>query len=129
MELHHIGWAVRRLDEHRHHFADELGLPFDGVEEFPDLRVVFYDAGTCLVELLESTSPNSDIAAFLAERGEGIHHLAYRVEDVAAALDTAETRGLRRLDAVPRPGARGTLIGFVDPAREDGVLVEYVEEG
>ena len=121
-----MGWAVRRIDAHRRHFADER-LPFDGVEEFPDLRVACYDAGTCLVERLESTAPTSDIATFLAERGEGIHHLAYRVPDVAAALDAAADRGLNRLDAVPRPGARGTLIGFVDPGREDGVLVEYVE--
>jgi methylmalonyl-CoA/ethylmalonyl-CoA epimerase len=127
MRLHHIGWAVESLDAHADHFGRQLGLPYEGVEEFPTLKVAFYDGGGCLVELLEATDEADDVAEFLRQRGEGIHHLAYEVPDVAEALRLAEERGLRLIDRVPRPGARGTLIGFADAGRPDGVLVEYVE--
>lgn len=127
MRLHHIGWAVASLDAHHDHFARQLGLPYEGVEEFATLKVSFYDAGGCLVELLEATDDGDDVAEFVARRGEGIHHLAYEVADVAEALRLAEERGLRLIDRVPRPGARGTLIGFADAGWPDDVLVEYVE--
>ena len=127
MRLHHIGWAVESLDAHADHFGRQLGLPYEGVEEFPTLKVAFYDAGGCLVELLEATDDGDDVAEFITRRGEGIHHLAYEVPVVAEALRLAEERGLTLLDRVPRPGARGTLIGFADAGRPDGVLVEYVE--
>jgi methylmalonyl-CoA/ethylmalonyl-CoA epimerase len=127
MRLHHIGWAVDSLDAHADHFRRQLALPYEGVEEFPTLKVAFYDAGGCLVELLEATDEGDDVAEFLARRGEGIHHLAYEVPDVADALRLAEERGLSLIDRMPRPGARGTLIGFADAGRPDGVLVEYVQ--
>lgn len=127
LSIHHIGWAVHSLDADHDHFGRQLGLPYEGVEEFPTLKVSFYDAGGCLIELLEATDPSDDVALFIAKRGEGIHHIAYEVPDAAEALRTAEERGLRLIDRTPRPGARGTLIGFVDPGRPDGVLVEYVE--
>ncbi|MPZ59853.1 MAG: methylmalonyl-CoA epimerase [Propionibacteriales bacterium] len=127
MRIHHIGWAVSSLGEHHDHFAGQLGLPYEGVEKFPTLSVAFYDAGSCLIELLEATDPSDDVAHFVRRRGEGIHHLAYVVDDVAEALREAGVRGLRLIDHRPRPGARGTQIGFVDPQRPDGVLVEYVQ--
>jgi len=127
VQLHHVGWAVRSLEDSLEFFRTTLALPYEGVEEFPTLRVAFFRAGATLIELLEPTS-DDDVAEFLRERGEGIHHLAYRVDDVAAELSAATERGLVLVDTVPRPGARGTLIGFVDPQREDGVFVEYVEE-
>lgn len=128
MKLHHIGWAVRSIAASRPHFESELGLQFDGIESFPNLQVAFYDVGTCLVELLEATTvEETDVSTFIAAHGEGIHHLAYEVSDVSRALDEARAKGLRVLDTKPRPGARGTMIGFVDPRREDHVLVEYVE--
>jgi methylmalonyl-CoA/ethylmalonyl-CoA epimerase len=128
MRLHHIGWAVRSISDNRAHFEEQIGLPFDGIEEFPRLSVAFYDVGGCLLELLEATSPEEDdVSRFIERRGEGIHHLAYEVPDVAAALAEAERRGLPLIDRVPRPGARGTMIGFADPGREDGVFLEFVE--
>jgi methylmalonyl-CoA epimerase len=128
MQLHHIGWAVNSLDDSLDHFQRQLALPYEGVEEFPTLRVAFFRAGATLIELLEPTSPEDNVARFLADRGEGIHHCAYLVEDVASELIYATARGLRPIDLHPRRGARGSLIGFVDPGREDGVLVEYVQE-
>lgn len=127
MQLHHLGWAVSSLEQARPHFEGELGLPYEGVEQFPTLRVAFYRAGATLVELLEPLTEEDDVARFLRERGEGIHHCAYQVDDVAGQLLVAQQRGLRLVDVAPRPGARGTSIGFVDPGRQDGILVEYVQ--
>lgn len=127
MYLHHLGWAVHSIAGSRAHFETQLGLPYDGEEDFPGLRVAFFGAGSCLLELLQPLDATGEIAVHLRERGEGLHHLAYRVPDVAAALEDAERRGMPRIDAVPRPGARATTIGFVNPGRPDGVLVEYVQ--
>jgi methylmalonyl-CoA epimerase len=124
----HLGWAVRSIDQSRSHFETALGLAFRGEESFPNLRVAFFGAGAVTIELLEPLDDKTDIGEFLASHGEGIHHLALRVDDVAAALGEARRHGLELLDSVPRPGARDTLIGYVDPKRADGVLIQYVQE-
>jgi methylmalonyl-CoA epimerase len=110
------------------HFERALGLAFRGEEAFPDLRVAFFGEGPATVELLEPLAENSDLSAFLAKHGEGLHHLALKVEDVAAALEDANARGFRLLDPGPKPGARRTLIAYVDPKRADGVLIQFVQE-
>lgn len=93
------------------------------------MRTAFFGSGPAMVELLEPLTDGSDIGRFLSSHGEGLHHLALRVDDVAAALDEARTHGLKLVDSAPRPGSRGTLVGVVDPGREDGVLVQYVQDG
>lgn len=126
--IHHLGWAVRSIEGSRPHFETGLGLAFQGAEEFADVRVAFFGGGSAMIELLEPLSEESDIGRFLARRGEGLHHLALRVDDVAAALADAPSHGLKLVDKAPRPGSRGTLVGVVDPGREDGVLVQYVQD-
>ena len=126
--IHHLGWAVRSIDASRHHFETALGLELKSDEVFPNVRVAFFGGGSMMIELLEPLSDDSNAALFLARRGEGLHHLALRVDDVAAALAEAEGRGFKPIDSTPRPGARGTLVAMVDPKREDGVLVQYVQE-
>ncbi len=126
--VHHLGWAVRSIDESRVHFETALGLVFRGEEGFPHLRVAFFGEGPATIELLEPLDENSDLSAFLAKHGEGLHHLALKVDDVAAALDDASARGFRLLDTGPKPGARQTLIAFGDPKRGDGVLIQFVQE-
>jgi methylmalonyl-CoA/ethylmalonyl-CoA epimerase len=126
--IHHLGWVVRSIDAARPHFETGLGLAFESDERFPDLRVAFFGKGSTMIELLEPLTQDSDIARFLARRGEGLHHLALRVDDVAVALAEASGRGFRLIDRAPRPGARGTVVGAVDPQREDGVLIQYVQE-
>jgi methylmalonyl-CoA epimerase len=123
----HLGWAVRSIDASRAHFETALGLAFCGEEGFPGLRVAFFGDGPTQVELLEPLDERSDVGAFIAKHGEGIHHLALMVDDVAAALGAAQKHGLRLLDTKPRSGARGTIIGYVDPQRADGVLIQYVQ--
>jgi len=126
--IHHLGWAVRSIDESRPHFETALGLAFRGEERFPDVRVAFFGSGPVTVELLEPIGDQTDIGKFLATHGEGIHHLALKVDDVAGALQEAGRQGLALIDQAPQNGARGTIVGVVDPARSDGVLIQYVQE-
>jgi methylmalonyl-CoA/ethylmalonyl-CoA epimerase len=127
--IHHIGWVVRSIDASRPHFETALGLELRSEEAFPDLRVAFFGGGgSSMIELIEPLNDDSNAARFLAQRGEGLHHLALRVDDVAAALAAAAGHGFQLVDPAPRPGARGTLVATVDPKREDGVLVQYVQE-
>src|ERR1700681_2957906 len=127
--IHHIGWVVRSIAAARHHFETALGLELRSEEGFPNLRVAFFGAGgSSMIELIEPLTDDSNAARFLARRGEGLHHLALRVDDVAAALGEAGGHGFQPVDSTPRPGARGTLVATVDPKREDGVLVQYVQE-
>jgi methylmalonyl-CoA/ethylmalonyl-CoA epimerase len=88
------------------------------------VRVHFVPVGAATLELLEPTAPDSPVAAFIAKRGPGIHHLTLRVDDLAAALERLKARGIRLIDERPRPGAEGALIAFVHPASTHGVLVE-----
>jgi methylmalonyl-CoA epimerase len=123
----HVGWAVLSIDASRRHFEGALGLAYGGGEDFPGLRVAFFGEGSAQVELLEPLDETSAVAAFIAERGETVHHLALRVDDVAAALEDARRNGLRLVDGEPRPGARKTTIAYVDPQRADGILIQYVQ--
>ena len=126
--VHHLGWAVRSIDESRVHFETALGLEFRGEEGFEDLRVAFFGDGPASIELLEPLDQSSELSAFIAKHGEGPHHLALKVDDVAAALDGANARGFKLLDTGRKPGARRTLIAFVDPERADGILIQFVQE-
>lgn len=125
--IHHLGWAVRSIDESRDHFETALGLEFRGEESHPDVRVAFF-GGPVAVELLEPRGDRTDLGKFLAARGEGIHHLALKVDDVATALAEAQTHGFVPIDRTPHRGSRGTVVGLVDPGRADGVLIQYVQE-
>lgn len=126
--IHHLGWAVRSIESSRPHFESALGLEFRGEENHPDVKVAFFGAGQVAVELLEPLSTSSDIAMFLARRGEGIHHLAVKVQDVAVALAEAPGHGFVPLDSRPHRGSRGTVVALVDPKRADGVLIQYVQD-
>ena len=106
--VHHLGWAVRSIDDARSHFESALGLAFAGEEGFPDVRVAFFGTGSTSVELLEPLSDQTDIGVFLAKRGEGLHHLGLKVDDVAAALDEAH------------PSRVDTLIGLAEVHRLTG---------
>ena len=93
-QLDHVGWAVRSIDASRPHFEVALGLAFCGEEGFPGLRIAFFGAGPAQVELLEPLDERSDVGAFIESHGEGVHHLALRVEDVGAALDVTDPEPL-----------------------------------
>jgi len=126
--IHHLGWAVRSIDEARDHFETALGLEYWGEARHPDVRVAFFGRGQVAVELLEPLDGTTAVGMFIAERGEGIHHLALKVDDVAVALAEAPRHGFVPIDKAPHPGSRGTVVGLVDPGRADGVLIQYVQE-
>lgn len=129
MQLDHIGIAVNRLSEAIDRWRPLLGEPVGHPEEVPSnrVRVVFLEVGGSHVELVEPTEPDSPVAKFLAARGEGVHHLAFRVPSVDAALAELSRRGERVVDRTGRLGARGRRVGFAHPSAFGGVLVEFVE--
>ena len=128
--LHHVAIAVESLAEARKAYEGALGLAASAVEHVADqkVNVLVLHAGAQRIELVEPASPDSPISAFLAKRGGGIHHLAWQVDDVAAAIEQLTAAGVRMIDAAPRPGAHGTKIAFVHPKSTGGVLMELVEE-
>lgn len=130
MKLDHVGIVVANLPEAIERWRPLLGSPELPPEEVPGggVRVAFLSAGEPHVELVEPTGPDSPVSKFLANRGGGIHHLAFAVPDVDGALAEVARRGGRLLDTKGRPGARGRRIGFCHPSAFGGVLVEYVEE-
>jgi methylmalonyl-CoA/ethylmalonyl-CoA epimerase len=93
------------------------------------VNVVFLGSGSAKLELVEPLSPDTPVGRFLAKRGQGIHHIAYRVEDLAATLDRLAEAGFELIDRTPRRGAHGRLVAFVHPRSTAGVLIELVEAG
>ena len=131
--VNHIGIAVRSLDEQRAFYEGVLGARFECIEEVKSqkVRVAFYALGLAdnpvRLELLEPTSPDSPIAQFIEKRGEGLHHVAYTVTDIAGRLTALHQAGVRLIDEYPRAGAHGSLIAFVHPKASNGVLTELGE--
>jgi len=127
--LAHVGIAVRSLDEAIPRWTGALGFRLVDtiVLESMGLKIAFLEAGGTEIELLESVRPDSAIAKFLEKRGEGIHHLSFRVHDIEAALARASAAGLELIDRTPREGSHGTKIAFVHPRSLGGVLVEFCE--
>lgn len=127
--IEHIGIAVRDLGASIAFYEKILGLTCYGVEEVADqkVRTAFFRLGETKIELLESTDPEGPIGKFIAKRGEGIHHIAYAVQDLAACLREAEEKGVELIDRVPRRGAEGLDIAFLHPRSTGGVLTELCQ--
>lgn len=127
--LDHVGIAVASLDEVIPLWERLLGASSTDREvvEAQDVEVVFIGSGPSRVELLAPLRPNSRVAQFLERRGPGIHHVAFRVMDITAALEDLRSEGYVLVDETPREGAHGGRIAFVHPRSVNGVLVELVE--
>ncbi len=128
-KINHIGIAVKNLETSIPFYRDQLGMEFEGSEEVVEqkVRVAFLKVGDSRIELLEPTSPDSPVAKFLEKNGEGIHHLAYEVADICAALAELKTKEVRLIDEQPRQGAHGSLIAFLHPKATGGVLTEICQ--
>jgi len=128
-KISHIGIAVKSLEASIPFYRDILGMAFEGTEEVAEqkVRVAFLAIGESRIELLEPTAGDSPVAKFLEKNGEGVHHLAYQVDDLAAALAALKDQGVRLVDEVPRRGAHGTRIAFLHPKASGGVLTELCQ--
>ena len=126
--LAHVGIATRSLESLSRLYQD-LGLEVKTTETVPDqkVRAAILPVGDTAVELLEGTEPDSVISRFVEKRGEGIHHLAFEVDDLRADLKRLKERNVDLIDEVPRIGAGGHLIAFIHPRSTGGVLVELTQ--
>ena len=125
--IEHIGIAVKSLDEAIPFWEKQLGLKCYAIEEVKEqkVRTAFFKIGQSKIELLESTDPEGPIGKFLEKKGEGIHHIAFAVDNASVALSEAEAQGLTLIDKVSRKGAEGMNIGFLHPKSTHGVLIEF----
>jgi methylmalonyl-CoA/ethylmalonyl-CoA epimerase len=129
LKIDHLGIAVNSIEEAKKLFHDILGLKFEGTETVQEQKVTtaFFPVGDSEVELLESTAPDGPIAKYLEKRGEGIQHIAFRVDNLEEALAELKEKGIRLIDEKPRKGAGGAKIAFLHPKSTHGVLIELSE--
>ncbi|UZR92856.1 methylmalonyl-CoA epimerase [Chondrinema litorale] len=128
--IEHIGIAVKNLDEAINYYEEVLGLKCYKVEEVKDQKVktAFFQVGQTKIELLESTQPDGPIGKFIEKRGEGIHHLAFAVNNIEGSLQQVKEKGVRLIDEKPRKGAEGLDIAFLHPKSTFGTLTEFCEK-
>ena len=129
LKLDHIGIAVKDLDEALPFWQEVMGLELVGTEvvEEQKVKVAFLPVGDTEIELLESTAEDGQIARFIERNGEGIQHLAFRVENIEEGIAFMKEKGMRMIDEKPRYGAGGAKIAFLHPKSSKGILVELSE--
>lgn len=130
-KINHIGIAVKSIDEALPFYRGNLGMSFAGIEEVAEqkVRVAMLRVGESMIELLEPTTDDSPVAKFIEKFGSGIHHIAYEVADIEAAIAELRASGARMIDEKPRGGAHGTRIAFIHPKSSNGVLTELCQGG
>ena len=131
MKIDHIGIAVKSLSAAVKVYEEAVGLKLAGFDEVDEqgVRVAMLDIGESRIELLEPTRPDSPVEKFMTKRGEGLHHIAVRVDNIEQALERLKRAGVRLIDETPKRGAHNTRVAFVHPASTHGVLMELVEYG
>ena len=129
LKIDHLGIAVNSIDEGKNFWSDVLGLGFEGTETVEEQKVTtaFFPVGESEVELLESTSPDGPVAKYIEKKGQGIQHIAFRVENIETALQELKEKGVKLIDEKPRRGAGGAMIAFLHPKATGGVLVELCQ--
>ncbi len=127
--INHIGIAVKSIEDQRPYYEQTLGAQFEGCEEVESqkVRVAFFKVNDVRLELLEPTDSSSAVAKFLENRGEGLHHLAFTVENLEERIAELQEAGLRMIDQTPRPGAHHMKIAFIHPKSTHGVLTELCQ--
>lgn len=127
--IEHIGIAVEDLEASIWFYEQVLGLACYNIEEIEDqkVRTAFFQAGDTKIELLESTDPEGPLAKFIERKGEGIHHIAFAVDNIEEKLQEAADKGIKLIDHQPRKGAEGLHIAFLHPKSTHGTLIELCE--
>ena len=127
--IEHIGIAVKSIEEQLPYYEGVLGLKCYNIEVVEDQKVktAFFQLGDTKIELLEPTCETSTVAKFIEKRGEGFHHIAYGVTNIADALKYAEEKGVKLIDQQARKGAEGLNIAFLHPKSTGSVLTEFCE--
>ena len=128
-EIDHIGIAVNDLEEAMRIYRDILGLEFKGTEAIKEQKIIHatFLVGGVKIELVKSTHPDGPIGKFIEKRGEGMHHIAFRVENIDESLKELSAKGVNLIDEKARIGANGSRIAFIHPKDTNGVLIELVE--
>jgi len=128
-KIDHIGIAVKDLEKAMSFYRDQIGLECKGTEvvEEQKVKVAFFPVGESKIELLESTEPDGPVGKFVEKKGEGVHHLSFRVTNIEEKLQQLKEQGVALIDEKPRYGAGGARIAFLHPKSTGGVLVELCE--
>lgn len=128
--IEHIGIAVADLDAAVKFYENILGVKCYNIEVIAEqkVRTAFFKIGQTKIELLQSTDPEGPVGKFIEKKGEGIHHLAFAVDNIEEHLADAERIGIKLIDSVPRKGAEGLDIAFLHPKSTSGVLIEFCED-
>ncbi|MCC8089667.1 MAG: methylmalonyl-CoA epimerase [Rikenellaceae bacterium] len=128
--IEHIGIAVKNLEEALPYYENVLGIKCYNIEEVADQKVktAFFKVGETKIELLEATSEDSPVAKFIEKKGEGVHHIAFAVNNLEGALQECSDAGIKLIDQTPRKGAEGLSIAFLHPKSTQGVLTELCED-
>lgn len=128
--IEHIGIAVSNLESAISFYENVFGLKCYNIEEIPEqkVRTAFFLVGQTKIELLESTDPEGPISKFIEKRGEGMHHIAFAVDNIEEQLAYAGKMGVKLIDSTPRKGAEGLDIAFMHPKSTSGVLIEVCEK-
>ncbi|WOC40919.1 methylmalonyl-CoA epimerase [Polaribacter sp. HL-MS24] len=129
-KIEHIGIAVKDLDASNKLFAALLGTSHYKTEEVTSegVKTSFFKAGPNKIELLEATNQESPIAKFITKKGEGVHHIAFAVDDIESEIERLQKEGFVVLNAVPKKGADNKLVAFLHPKSTSGVLIELCQE-
>jgi methylmalonyl-CoA/ethylmalonyl-CoA epimerase len=123
----HLGVAVKDLDAALRFFSGGLPLALTHTEDYQGMRIGFLPVGDSSIELLQDVSGASAIKGFLEKKGEGIHHIAFEVDDIHQAVKELQEKGIKLIDETPRPGAHGMTIAFMHPKATHGILMELVQ--
>ena len=126
-KIDHIAVAVKDLEKATRFFKESYGLETTSRDSVGDTNAAFIPIGDTRLELVASATPDGVLAKFIEKKGEGIHHIAFEVDDVAAALEKLRTDGVACIDKQPRPGAHNTKVAFVHPKSNYGILIELVQ--
>jgi len=129
-KIEHIGIAVKDLEESNELFSSLFGKPHYKIEEVisEGVKTSFFKSGPNKIELLEATKPESPIAKFIEKKGEGIHHIAFAVDDIISEIKRLQKEGFKVLNEVPKKGADNKLVAFLHPKTTNGVLIELCQE-